>query len=472
MAFDANQLSSYVDGVWRESAIPAIARFIEIPNQSPLFDAQWETNGHMDNALQLLVRWVEEQNVRGLTMEVIKEEGKTPVLIMEIPGVPGSPTALLYGHMDKQPPLTDAWSEGLHPYRPVIRDGKLYGRGGADDGYALFSAITAVKALHAHGVPHGRLVVMIEASEESGSRDLPHYIVKLKARIGVPSLIVCLDSGCGNYDQFWLTTSLRGLAVGTLRVDILTESVHSGYASGIVPDSFRILRRVLDKIEDVDTGEVICPGLTTPIPEDAVQLATKAADSLGDEVWNVMPFVQGAKLPQKPNVEWLLNKTWRPALSITGVDGMPTLEAAGNVLRMHTAVKLSMRVPPHVDAQEAGTAMKRALEADPPYAAKVEFRVEKTAGGWMAPPLAPWVEEAVRIGSLTYFGKEHRVVGEGGSIPFMGMLHRQFPDAQFVITGVLGPSSNAHGPNEFLHIAMSANVTKVVAHILAVHVNH
>mmetsp|Transcript_7430 Transcript_7430/g.11189 ORF Transcript_7430/g.11189 Transcript_7430/m.11189 type:complete len:395 (+) Transcript_7430:159-1343(+) len=393
---------------------------------------------------------------------------------MEAPATKeGAGTVLLYGHMDKQPPLTDDWEPDLGPYKPVIRDGKLYGRGGADDGYAIFSCVTAIKGLKEQNVPHGRMVIIIEGCEESGSRDLPIYVDHLKDRIGTPSLVVCLDSGCGTYDQFWLTSSLRGIVVGELRVDILTEGIHSGYASGIAPDSFRILRDTLDKIENKETGEIICPGCEEGIPEESRKMAEEAAEALGDTVWNVMPFVKGAgPLQTRSNADHLLSKTWRAALSITGIEGLPTLESAGNVLRPYTTATLSMRLPPNVDNKKASAALKEALEADPPYNAKVTFKINKAATGWMAPPLAPWLKDTINNASKTFYdGKPFLVIGEGGSIPFMGMLHSKFPDAQFVIAGVLGPNSNAHGPNEFMHIQMSANVTKCVAFVLSEHAN-
>jgi acetylornithine deacetylase/succinyl-diaminopimelate desuccinylase-like protein len=284
---------------------------------------------------------------------------------------------------------------------------------------------------------------------------------------------VCLDSGCGNYEQFWLTTSLRGILVGDLHVEILTESIHSGYASGVVPDTFRIANLVISKIEDRLTGKVICPGLEIGVPEVQQKLAEKTAEVLGDSVWTCMPFVEGAHPPQLSNVDLLLNKTWRPTVSITGVDGLPSLSNAGNVLRKHTTLKLSVRLPPNVDNKKAAVALKTALEADPPYGAKVTFTTEKGANGWMSPDLAPWLSDVITEACGHFFdGKPFCTVGEGGTIPFMGMLHQQFPEAQFVITGVLGPNSNAHGPNEFLHLDLGCKVTKTVAYILAQHPKH
>jgi acetylornithine deacetylase/succinyl-diaminopimelate desuccinylase-like protein len=360
------------------------------------------------------------------------------------------------------------WDEGLGPWNPVHRGDKLFGRGGADDGYAAFASLTAIAALQRAGRPHARLVILIEACEESGSPDLPYYVERLSERIGSPSLVVCLDSGCGNYDQLWCTTSLRGLVVGTLKVDVLREGVHSGDASGIVPSSFRIARKLISRLEDEDTGRVRLDGLWAPIPAERVAQAKVLATALKDEIWDKFPWVDGVKPMSTDLVELALSRTWRPTVSVTGAGGMPAIESAGNVLRPSTSLKLSVRLPPTVDGAPALALVKRTLEADPPYGAKVTFTGDG-ATGWDAPQLAPWLETAIAEASKSHFGKEALYMGEGGSIPFMGMLGKKFPQAQFMITGVLGPGSNAHGPNEFLHIPTGKRLTASVASILDAH---
>jgi len=466
-SFNIDQAKSFVSKQFDESCIPAISKYIEIPNVSPAYDPQWKTNGLQEQAVDHIVNWVKGQNVPGLTLEVVTLPERTPVIFMTLEGKGSDQTVLLYGHLDKQPPLTESWEPGLHPYKPVIRDGKLYGRGGADDGYATFSAITAIKALLEQGVAHPRCVIIVEAREESGSQDLPAYVDHLKDRIGVPSLIVCLDSGCGNYEQFWMTTSLRGCVMGALNVKILKEGVHSGHASGIVPSSFRIIRQLLDRIEDASTGRVLLPELNKEIPAFRIQQQKEAAAILGESIHKEMPWVEGAHAMGHDELELLLNRTWRPTVSYTGIDGVPTVAAGGNVLRTETTLKISVRTPPHVSAKEAGEALKRVLEKDAPYGAKVTFDVLAAMSGWASPALAPWLEKTISETGVKVFGKKEAYLGEGGSIPFMGMLGEKFPQAQFVITGVLGPSSNAHGPNEFLHIEMTKNVTATVAAILA-----
>ena len=464
---DTEHTGRMVDEAWDEDIVPRLVEYIRIPNKSPMFDADWQANGYMDAATELLADWARKQPIQGMRVEVVRIEGRTPLIFIEIDGQ-GSDCVLLYGHLDKQPEMT-GWADDLGPWTPVIKGDKLYGRGGADDGYAIFGSLTAIRAVQAQGLPHARCVVLIEACEESGSYDLPAYVDHLADRIGKPSLVVCLDSGCANYDQLWCTTSLRGLAGGNLRVKVLTEGVHSGDASGIVPSSFRVLRHLLSRLEDEATGEILVQDLHVDIPEERVQQARRAVQVLGDDVFDKFPFLPGMRPMADDLTEMVLNRTWRPMLSITGVDGLPDLSSAGNVLRPYTAVKLSLRLPPTLNPRVASERLRQLLTEDPPYGAEVEFEVEKSSAGWNAPTLAPWLEHAIDHASQEFFGAPAMYMGEGGTIPFMGMLGEKFPGAQFMITGVLGPHSNAHGPNEFLHIPTGKRVTKVVARVLVEH---
>ena len=464
VAMNADQTRALVDETWTSSIVPTLEQYIRIPNQSPLFDPDWKRNGHMHRAVALARAWVESQQVRGLTLEVHEIEDRTPLIFMEIEG-DASSTVLMYGHLDKQPAMV-GWEEGLGPWTPVLRDGKLYGRGGADDGYAIFATISSIKALQQQGVAHSRIVVLIECCEESGSVDLPAYIDLLAGRIGTPRLVICLDSGCGNYEQLWMTTSLRGSIVGNLTVEVLTEGVHSGDASGIVPSSFRILRQLLDRIEDAKSGNILPKWLHVEVPETRMKEAQETARVLGDETWNKFPFVSGMQPVTKDPLEALLNRTWRPMLAYTGQAGFPDLVQGGNVLRPKTSIKLSLRIPPSLDATDLERKLKELFESDPPYGAKVVFEPEKGGAGWVAPEIAPWLADSVERASRSTFGKEAMTFGEGGSIPFMGMLGARYPQAQFLITGVLGPGSNAHGPNEFLHVGYAKKLTACVAHVL------
>ncbi|UGB37028.1 M20 family metallopeptidase [Frateuria soli] len=469
---DTARLSGFIGGLWDEEIVPQLVEYIRIPNKSPMFDAQWAEHGYMDQAVSLLERWARGKlaSLEGATLEVVRLPGRTPLIYIDVPATLAGcdDTVVLYGHLDKQPEMT-GWAEGLGPWTPVIKGDKLYGRGGADDGYAMFGSLSALLALAEQGVPHARCVIMIEACEESGSYDLPHYVDHLSARIGNPSLVVCLDSGCGNYDQLWLTTSLRGMTGGELTVQVLEEGVHSGDASGVVPSSFRILREILSRLEDPATGKIKPEELYVEIPPQRVEQARRSTEVLGEAVYDKFPFVEGMQPVTGDLVELVLNRTWRPQLAVTGIGGMPALESAGNVLRPFTAVKLSLRVPPTLNGAKAGRFLKELLEKDPPYGAKVSFKLEKDGSGWNAPQLSPWLEQAVAEASEHYFGAPAAYMGEGGSIPFMGMLGEKFPQAQFLITGVLGPHSNAHGPNEFLHIPTGKRVSMVVAEVVARH---
>lgn len=471
--FDLAAARGFIDRRWDEQIVPELVEYIRIPNKSPMFDARWRENGYMEQVVEQFARWcrgcIEAGELRGAQVEVVRLEGRTPLLLIEIEGDPNcSDTVLMYGHLDKQPEM-EGWSEGLGPWEPVLRNDKLYGRGGADDGYACFASLTALMALQAQGVAHARCVVMIEACEESGSPDLPYYVDHLAERIGAPSLVVCLDSGAGNYEQMWLTTSLRGNLAGELRVDILEEGVHSGAASGAVASSFRIANQLIARLEDRDSGRLIPDWLHVEIPQERIDQAEQAAAILGPALFETFPLVSGARLMSADGAELILNRTWRGTLSYTGVGGMPALADAGNVLRPHTSLMLSFRFPPTLDGDEASARIKQVLESDPPYGAKVSFRADKAASGWHAPPLAAWLQTAVDGASERAYGKPAAMMGEGGSIPFMGMLGEKFPSAQFVITGVLGPGSNAHGPNEFLHIPFARRLTLAVADILEQH---
>ena len=464
---DAVRCQAFVDEIWGDSIVPALVDYIRIPNQSPHFDPGWAEAGHMDAAVALVEAWIGEHAPSDLVHEVVRLPGRTPLVLLEIPGTIDD-TVLLYGHLDKQPPM-HGWHDDLGPWKPVLRDGRLYGRGGADDGYAVFASLTALLAVREQGLPHARCVVMIECCEESGSYDLPAYIEALLPRIGMPSLVVCLDSGCGNYEQLWSTTSLRGNLVGTLSVDVLNEGVHSGDASGVVPSSFRVLRQLLDRIEDARTGRLLLDALHVEIPADRVAQAKLAAAELGERVFARFPWVgEPAPMHDDP-AELVLNRTWRPTLSITGQDGMPSIAQAGNVLRPRTALKLSLRLPPTCNGKAAVRALVDVLERDPPRGARVRFEGADAADGWNAPPLAPWLGSALERASQASFGRPACFMGEGGTIPFMGMLGARFPQAQFLITGVLGPGSNAHGPNEFLDLPTARRLTACVASVLVDH---
>jgi len=462
-----SQIRESVDRQWQGSIIERLTAYVRIPNKSPMFDPEWEKHGYIDAAANLIADWCRQQPVEGMKVEVRRLPGLTPIVLIDVPGeVPDC--VLLYGHLDKQPEFT-GWLPGLAPWEPVIRDGKLYGRGGADDGYAAFSSLAAIVALKEQRVPLPRCAILIEASEESGSIHLPAHLRALGDNLGQPSLVVCLDAEAGNYDQVWCTTSLRGNLVGELRVRMLTEGVHSGMGTGIAATPFRVAQQLLARVESPVNGDILIEDLQVAIPADRRAQITAAAKVLGDAVARKVPFVQGAQPLSNDPAELLINTTWRPTLAVTGADGLPPTQNAGNVLLPEVTLKLSLRLPPTTNPDVAAKAVKAVLERDPPYGAQVTFKAGAGSAGWNAPPFAPWLEESISAASRKVFGKDAVSVGSGGTIPFMGMLGEQFPQTQFFITGVLGPQSNAHGPNEFLHIDYAQKLTACVALVLADH---
>ena len=480
--FDTAQALDHVSAAWDQDIVHRLTDYIRIPAKSPMFDPDWASAGLLDTVVRNTAQWIEAQKVPGLTLEVIRLEGRTPVLFFEVEASGGEAgeqpasgqTVLMYGHLDKQPEFS-GWRNDLGPWTPKYENGKLYGRGGADDGYAAYAAIAALQALKAQKLRHPRIVGLIETCEESGSYDLLHYVDALKPRLGEVGLVVCLDSGAGNYDQLWLTTSLRGMASGVLKVEILTEGIHSGDASGLVPSSFRILRQVLDRLEDSKTGHLLPSNFHCEVPVQRMQQAQATAAILGDELFKRFPWAHydcgGATTFALPTtsdpLEALLKRTWQPTLSVTGADGFPDIQNAGNVLRPYTAFKLSLRLPPLVEASAAVQELKALLEDNAPYQAKVTFEGLSSATGWNAPDTAPWFDAALNDASNAHFGAPCGHIGQGGTIPLMNMLSKGFPKAQMMVCGVLGPKSNAHGPNEFLHVPYAKKLTAAVAQVIS-----
>ena len=477
---NTTQALTHVSQAWDGDIVQRLSDYIAIPAKSPIFDADWLAHGYLETVVRNTAQWIEAQKLDGLTLEVVRLPGRTPVIFFEVAATRSAQagvseqTVLMYGHLDKQPEFS-GWRKDLGPWTPKYEDGKLYGRGGADDGYAAYAAIAAIAALKDQKVAHPRVLGLIETCEESGSYDLLPYVDALRKRLGDVGLVVCLDSGAGNYDQLWLTNSLRGMASGVLRVDVLSEGVHSGDASGVVPSSFRVLRQVLDRLEDSATGRLL-PGIFhCDVPPERQAQARVTADILGDEVYKRFPWAHydcgGATQSVLPTttdpLQALLNRTWMPTLSVTGAEGFPAMKDAGNVLRPFTAFKLSLRLPPLVEASTAVQALKNLLEDNAPYQAKVTFECSGGATGWNAPDTAPWFEQALNEASQAHFGSGCGYIGQGGTIPLMNMLSQGFPKAQMMVCGVLGPKSNAHGPNEFLHVPYAKKLTAAVAQVIA-----
>ena len=454
---------------FERSALDALTAFGAIPSLSPMFDAEWAKNGYLEEAAQLLASWARARQLASVDVEIHRLVGRTPTLVVTVDSTAGDgDTVVLYGHLDKQPPLGD-WSEGLAPFVPVRRGDRLYARGVSDDGYALFSALSAIEAMEANGIAHGRCVVLIEASEESGSSDLEAYLDALADHLGDVELLICLDSGALTYDRLWVTTSLRGVVNVQLTVEVLEQGQHSGSVSGIVPSSFRLLRQLLDRVEDATTGDVLVEEMWASIPAADSKSAHDIAEEFGDVVARELPTIKGLALMGANAQERLLRRTWYPTLSVIGMGGIPSPDIAGNVLRPFTTAVLSFRLPPSVDVHVAGAAVVQLLTSDAPSNAKVSVHIDSSGNGWVAPELAPWLEPALEQASLDAFGRSVGYTGEGGSIPFLNSLAKRYPGVQFVATGVGGPQSNAHAIDEMLDLPTAVGVTNAVITVLQAH---
>lgn len=462
---NTKELQDYTNEFWENEILDTLKTYIEIPNKSVDFDPDWEKNGYVDQALKLVVDWLEKHPVEGAEIKVDQIPGRTPIILIDVPGEADG-NVLMYGHLDKQPEM-EGWREGLAPWKAVMEGDKLYGRGGADDGYAIFSCICALSALKKFGQKHPPVKILVEFSEESGSKDLEVYVEKYKDFIGDVSLVIALDSSTGDYERFWITTSLRGMLRGNLRVEVLNEGVHSGNGSGIVPSSFRIARELLERLEDSKTGRVLLEDLHAEIPAVRAEQAASTGEALGAKVFGQFPTKDDLKPMADSPKELLLNQTWRPTLSYVGADGLPPNNNAGNVLRPYTDLKLSFRIPPTLDAKVVAQKLEEVLNANPPQGATVKATFPDADTGWHSPIMSDELDGLMHKASQEFYGHNALYRGEGGSIPFMGMLGDMFPQAEFVITGVLGPASNAHGPNEFLHVPYVKKLTACVTYILA-----
>jgi acetylornithine deacetylase/succinyl-diaminopimelate desuccinylase-like protein len=465
------QLRGVIAQTWASDVIPSLSRLVSIPALSPSFDPSWATTGHLAAAVEHMASWARDRAL-GATTRVIGLDGRSPLLLFEVPpsaGTADQGTTLIYGHLDKQPALGE-WSAGLGPWQPVLRDGRLYGRGAVDDGYAGYAAVSALEAVRASGGQHSRTVILLETGEESGSPDLPVYLEHLDDWLGDVNLVVCLDAGGGtDRERLWLTASLRGMVTATVSVRVLEAGVHSGIASGIVPDSFRIMRELLNRLEDPATGRVKVAEMNVPIPAarqaDALALAALEPDAVGRGI----PFLPGMSAASPDPVQLILNNTWRPALSVTGADGLPESRLAPAVLRPATSLRLSFRIPPTADAERVRDALVKAVTVDVPYGAQVEVHDFVTLNGWNAPMPSPWLADVLDELTGPVFSQPYRQLGIGGGIPFMEMLGHRYPHADFVVTGATGTDSNMHVPDEWLDIKYAEQVTAAVAYILDAH---
>ena len=468
---DIPSLQSRITKSIDEEIIPKLMDYIRVPSLSPLYDPFWESNGLMAAAQEILLSYMLSLNLKGYTHDLLKEPGLPWLFYGEVSATdPSLGTILIYGHMDKQPHFPD-WIAGTDNTQPALIDDKLYGRGGADDGYSLPCAAMLIKTLQDLNLPHGRIVIIGETEEESGSPNLTYLIGRLKDRIGSPDLVICLDSGAADYEHLWLTSSLRGLVRMDLSVQVLQTGMHSGEASGIVPSTFRIIRHLLERIEDSRTGEILVPELHQKLEGEDYRKAREMAGAVGASLFGNIDWVEGGRPASSDLVQAIISRTLKPAMSVTGADGIPPCGTAGNVLRPLTRLKLSIRLPPAVDGGVALEKLREVLMRDPPYNARVEVGPCSSGNGYTIAPLENWMVEALNRGSNACFGSDFLYFGEGFSIPFMGMLGNMFPNAKFVVTGVLGPNSNAHAANEFLHVPFLKKIMTCLGVLIAEHAN-
>lgn len=466
MSVDLDKLTERADELWETSILPSLSEFIEIEALSPGFEPDWKNKGELDSAIDLFSKWLVNQELDGMTYQIHRIDGRTPVLLVTVEGT-GPGEVIFYSHLDKQPSRANLWSDGLHPLKAVRRDPWLFGRGALDDGYGGYLCVTALKMLQEQGVPYPRSHFLIETCEESGSYDLPPYLDALTDELGDPNLIVVLDSGGPDYEHIWVTEALRGLVAGNLSVQVSNEGVHSGMSGGVIPSSFRIQRLLLDRVEDSHTGKILIPEMHVEISSKVRKEAEQLGNLLGDELWSQLPVVDSLRPQNEGAAEILLDMNWRPAMSVIGADGMPPTQTAGNVLRTNTDLKLSFRIPPGVNAEEIDIILKEKFEQSPPYGAKVEYMPDAAADGFHAPAMDGKLAEALLEASNHVTGLPPMATWVGGTIPFMAMMQEKYPTAQFLCTGTGGPGNNAHGPDEKLHIPSSKRLTAVLSATIA-----
>lgn len=464
----SNTIEQTVASLWKGETLEALCKFVKIPAKSVGFDPQWEENGFLLEACRDAARWASERFPQG-TFEVLCEPGRSPALFFDIPATAGAKTTrsvFFYGHFDKQPE-GKGWTNGREAFKPVIEGDRLYGRGAGDDGYNFYAAMTALMALDQTGTPRPRAVGLYETAEECESVDFEYWLSKVDPRIGEIAFVSVLDGTCCDYERLWTTVSFRGAVLFTLNVNVLSYGVHSGTASGIAPESFTIARALLERIEKAETAEITAPELNTEIPPERLAQLKHCAQILGEKVTGEFPWVAGTHAKNPNPYASLVLRGWRPQLAVTGASGLPALKDAGNVLRAGTSLKCSMRIPPTVDPEKALAYIERELTRNPIFGCEVTLSPTSTGPGWNAPAEKAWFTKAFDAASMKLFGKSATYCCDGASIPILTLMQSYFGDAQYLVTGVLGPQSNAHGPDEMLNLTYVAKLTTALADVIA-----
>lgn len=496
-SIDINDLLTTIDKFWKSSIKSDFEQFVRIESITPQYvmGSTAEKLKGICEALNLAMDWVNKQSDLNATLTAGIPQGSpcaanqahetvetdaahlTPILLIQIPGTApeGSGSVLMYGHWDKQA-IADvkAWNEPkgsmkTGPFQPNIANGRLYGRGTADDGYALFFSIAAIQALRANGIPYPTVNFILDFDEEGGSVNLERYLEKFSFKIGTPDLCITLDSGAGDYNRIWNTTTERGIVTGTLTVKVLTDSVHSGDGSGIIPNPQRIMRHLLSRLEDPVTGKILPSEFQVEVPATYLADVFSQATNIVPSTIKGFPWFGYATTAASNPVELILNRIWRAGLAVTGVDGLPSTAAANNVVVGSVSYQLSLRLPPPLRIDEVQRQLKDLFEKDPPYGATVTYDYEgaPAANGWMSPPQPRWLSEAIDQASQVLFQQPSAPLGDGGTQPVLAILKEKFKETLFFASGVAGPGNNEHAANENLNIKYAEQLSACEAYVLS-----
>nr|MDT0662324.1 dipeptidase [Micromonospora sp. DSM 115978] len=386
----------------------------------------------------------------GLSVRIARSGGQ-PAVIGSRPGPPGAPTVLLYAHHDVQP-TGDAALWDSEPFEPVERDGRLYGRGAADDKAGVLAHIAALRAF-GDALPVG-VVLFIEGEEEFGSESLDRLLAEYRDELAC-DVIVIADSGNWDIGVPALTTSLRGLVNCFVEVRTLRHAVHSGMFGGAVPDALTALAKLLATLHD-DAGDVAVAGL--------VGRGGAAVDYPAERLRDEAGMVDGVSFVGTGR---LTERIWtKPALSVLGIDAPPT-NAAPNALVPAAKAKLSLRLAPGDEPGRAYAALREHLVKHAPWGAEVTVTFESDGAPCVIDSTGPMYDAARAAFRAAWDGVDPVEIGVGGSIPFIATFQELFPSAAILVTGVEDPHARAHGPNESLHLGEFARVCLAEALLLA-----
>ena len=470
---DTELLKKYVDKQFTLNILPNLMNFIRIPNLSPLFDPNWKTNGYLFKAANLIVSYAKSLNIKNAEINLLQDSGHTPMVFIEIPASRKNDnrTVIFYGHYDKQPYGT-GWDKDKSPTNPVIVDGRLYGRGSADDGYASFSILTAIKTCQEFNCLMPRICCLFEGAEESTDADLKYYFDKLIPILGDNVVaFIPLDSGCPDYDRLWMANSLRGIVDIDVNIQTLDQESHYGpEASGIIAENLFLMRKIYDGLVDSTNGEFKLEEFKIAedkIPAIVMEQMQKEIEIVGDNFIKNIPLYEGVS-PLKTDVkELMINNRWKPSCFILGIDNCPKTEDRGFGVSSGINVRMSIRIPPTVDKNKAIEALKKALSDNIYFGAQVKLGYLDYGEGVLLANMSNKVKNILNKASLEFFGNESVFTGVGGSIPFIGYFQSKYPNTDIICTGIVGSDSHEHGPNENLNIEACKKMVCVLCYFLS-----